>query len=153
MPRNNLTEEQKQFVRDNAIRGGNWLAEALNVHKMEVYHLATREGFSVKKGGKYDPTERNIRRMKRGYSKWPMYYRKYKKYLIMRDGLRCHYCDILVTYDEVQIDHVIPQSRGGSDAPHNLVLSCPRCNHIKGTLCYSCPEFRDKLCTEVIHRG
>ena len=145
MPRNALSEEQKQFVRDNAVKGGNWLAEALNVNRSEIYHLATKEGFSVKKGGKYDPREKGIRRMKRGYSLWPMNYRKYKKYLVMRDGLRCHYCDTYVTYDEVQIDHVVARARGGSDAPHNLVISCPRCNHMKSTLCHLCPEFREAI--------
>jgi hypothetical protein len=145
MPRNALTDEQKAFVRENALKGGNWLAEALNVNRADIYQYATIEGFSVKKGGKYDPKEKSIRRMKRGYSMWPMHYRKYKKYLVMRDGLRCHYCDTLVTYDEVQIDHVLARARGGSDAPHNLVLACPRCNHAKSTLCYSCPEFRDAI--------
>jgi 5-methylcytosine-specific restriction endonuclease McrA len=145
MPRNALTDEQKAFVRKNALKGGNWLAEALNVNRADIYQYATTEGFSVKKGGKYDPKEKSIRRMKRGYSMWPMHYRKYKKYLVMRDGLRCHYCDTLVTYDEVQIDHVLARARGGSDAPHNLVLACPQCNHVKGTLCYTCPEFREAI--------
>ena len=145
MPRNALTDEQKAFVRDNAIKGGNWLAQALNVNRSQIYQYATDEGFSVKKGGKHKAEEKRIMRMKRGYSLWPMHYRKYKKYLVLRDGLRCHYCDTLVTYDEVQIDHVVPRVRGGSDAPHNLVLSCPRCNHVKSTLCHSCPEFREAI--------
>ncbi len=145
MPRNALSEEQKQFVRDYAIMGGNWLAEALNVNRAQIYQFATEEGFSVLKGGKHTPEDKRIKRMTRGYSMWPMHYRKYKKYLVMRDGLRCHYCDTLVTYDEVQIDHVLAKARGGSDAPHNLVLACPRCNHMKGTLCYTCPEFREAI--------
>ena len=145
MPRNALSEEQKQFVRDYAIMGGNWLAEALNVNRAQIYQFATEQGFSVLKGGKHTPEDKRIRKMTRGYSMWPMHYRKYKKYLVMRDGLRCHYCDTLVTYDEVQIDHVVARARGGSDAPHNLVLSCPRCNNMKGTLCYTCPEFREAI--------
>ena len=145
MPRNALTDEQKAFVRDNALRGGNWLAEALNVNRADIYQYATTEGFSVKKGGKYDPKEKSIRQMTRGYSAWPKGYKKYKKYLVMRDGLRCHYCETLVTYDEVQIDHVLARARGGSDAPHNLVLACPRCNNVKSTLCYTCPEFREAI--------
>ena len=149
MPRNALTDEQKTFVRENADKGGKWLAEALGfVDKNQIYQYATDEGFSVKKGGKQDPRDRAISRMARAYSLWPMNYRKYKKYLVMRDGLRCHYCDTLVTYDEVQIDHVLAKARGGSDAPHNLVLACPRCNHKKSTLCYSCPEFREAIKSE-----
>jgi hypothetical protein len=144
MPRQ-LTCEQKAYVKANATLGGVALADILKVDKAFIYQYATDEGFSVKKGGKDDPKDRRIKQMTRGYSLWPMNYRKYKKYLVMRDGLRCHYCDTLVTYDEVQIDHVLARARGGSDAPHNLVLACPRCNHKKATLCYSCPEFREAI--------
>ncbi len=30
------------------------------------------------------------------------------------------------------IEHVLPQSHGGTDAPENLALACARCNHEKG---------------------
>ena len=30
------------------------------------------------------------------------------------------------------IDHIIPQSKGGTDAPENLQLAHARCNKIKG---------------------
>jgi hypothetical protein len=145
MPRNALTDEQKAFVRDNAMKGGTWLAQALNVDRSQIYQYATDEGFSVKKGGKCNLEEKRIKLMKRGYSSWPKQHKRYKKYLVMRDGLRCHYCDTYVTYDEVQIDHVVAKARGGTDAPHNLVLACPRCNRVKSTLCQSCPEFREAI--------
>ena len=142
MPRNGLDNEQKDFIRANANKGGNWLAEALSVDRGQIYQYATDEGFSVKKGGKQGTNGRSINCMLKGCSKWPKQYHRYKKYLVMRDGLRCHYCDVLVTYDEVQIDHVLAKARGGTDAPHNLVLACARCNGLKSTLCYQCPEFR-----------
>ena len=145
MPRNNLTDEQKKYVQDNAILGGKALSEALGVNVGQIYQYATDEGFSVKKGGKYDPREKGIRKMKRGYSLWPKHYRHYKKVLVERDGLRCHYCDYLMSYQEAQIDHILAQSRGGSDAPSNLVLACSRCNHLKSSLCYSCPDFRNAI--------
>ena len=145
MPRNNLTEEQKAYVRENAALGGNALAAALNVDRGQIYQLATDEGFSVKKGGKYDPKEKSIRKMTRGYSMWPKHYRLYKKMLVERDGLRCHYCDYLMSYSEAEVDHVLARARGGNDAPSNLVLACGRCNRLKSTLCYACPEFRDAI--------
>ena len=43
---------------------------------------------------------------------------------------RCYYCDILV-HDEYHVDHVIPLSKGGSNGPDNLVISCPPCNRSK----------------------
>ena len=43
---------------------------------------------------------------------------------------RCYYCDVLV-YDDYHVDHVIPISKGGSNGPENLVISCPPCNRSK----------------------
>lgn len=146
MPRNNLTEAEKDFIRKHAELGGNALAEALGVPRGAIYQLATDEKFSVKKGGKrIEPHEKAISRMVKGYSSWPKNYRRYKKELVERDGLRCHYCDVLMTYKEAQVDHILAKARGGSDAPSNLVLACYRCNNLKSTLCYSCPEFRNAI--------
>lgn len=145
MPRNRLTAREKQFIRENATMGGNWLAATLMIDRAYIYQYATDEGFSVKKGGKTNPLDRRIKRMSSGLCKWPKNYRKYKKELVLRDGLRCHYCDILMTFNEAQVDHILAKARGGTDAPHNLVLACSRCNNLKSTLCYSCPEFRNAI--------
>lgn len=145
MPRNALTCEQKAYVKENATLGGNALAETLGVNRAAVYQYATDEGFSVKKGGRKDSTHKRIDRMKKAYSNWPRNYRYYKKMLVERDGLYCHYCDRLMTYNEAQVDHVVAKARGGSDSPTNLVLACARCNNLKGTTCYSCPEFRSAI--------
>lgn len=40
---------------------------------------------------------------------------------------RCYYCGEKVSND-FHIDHVIPLSRGGTDSPDNLVITCPTCN-------------------------
>lgn len=145
MPRNSLNESQKEFIKDNASLGGNALAEILGIDRANIYQFATDHGFSVKRGGKTSKTDRRIRRMIRGCSSWPKNYRRYKKMLVIRDGLRCHYCDYLMNYEEAQVDHIIAKARGGTDAPHNLVLACQRCNSFKSTLCYNCPEFRDAI--------
>ena len=149
MPRNNLTDEQKDFIRKHAELGGNTLAQLLEVDRGQIYQLATDEKFSVKKGGKVTARDAAISQYKRGYSFWPKNYRRYKKELVERDGLRCHYCEILMTYNEAQVDHVLAKARGGTDAPNNLVLACYRCNSIKSTLCYTCPEFRNAICKEI----
>ena len=146
MPRNNLTCEQKVFIRENAKLGGNALAQVLGVPRGAIYQYATDNKFSVKKGGaKPQDHEKAIAKYKRGYSFWPKNYRHYKKELVERDGLRCHYCEELMAYKDAQVDHVLAKARGGTDAPTNLVLACARCNHIKSTLCYSCPEFRNAI--------
>lgn len=40
---------------------------------------------------------------------------------------KCWHCGKSVG-DDYHIDHLIPLSRGGSNAPENLVISCPKCN-------------------------
>lgn len=46
-----------------------------------------------------------------------------------RDGYRCVYCR---GEGELQLDHVIPHSRGGEDTYENLVTACRNCNLLKG---------------------
>jgi hypothetical protein len=49
--------------------------------------------------------------------------------VIRRDAGRCRYCG--KTPKTIHLDHVIPWSRGGSDAVENLVSSCQSCNSRK----------------------
>lgn len=57
-------------------------------------------------------------------------YRQHREYVLQRDGMACVYCG--TTEAALQLDHVIPKSRGGSDDPSNLVAACKRCNTSKG---------------------
>jgi 5-methylcytosine-specific restriction endonuclease McrA len=140
MPRkSNFTEEQIAFILKNADKGGTWLSEQLNVDRAWIYQWGTDNKISVKK------RDYPLKEMKIKANKWPRRYNRYKQLLVMRDGLRCHYCDYLMTYTEAQVDHIKAKARGGSDAPINLVLACARCNGLKSTLCYTCPEFRDVI--------
>jgi 5-methylcytosine-specific restriction endonuclease McrA len=41
---------------------------------------------------------------------------------------KCFWCGVKVG-DTYHVDHVTPISRGGSNDPSNLVISCPPCNH------------------------
>ena len=53
-----------------------------------------------------------------------------REYLLEQWGRRCAYC----TGDGVplEIDHITPRSRGGSDRVTNLTLACHPCNQAKG---------------------
>ena len=59
-------------------------------------------------------------------------------------GGRCAYCHASVAFDEMTIDHVIPQSdfetEQEADVTENLCLCCKICNVYKGSL--SLREFR-----------
>ena len=50
----------------------------------------------------------------------------------IRDNNVCQYTGKVLMGDEVTIDHVIPQSRGGTDSWENLALTCKEVNSKKG---------------------
>ena len=62
----------------------------------------------------------------------PIPYRKQKHVLFGRQEGRCAGCKIEFLFKIMEVDHVVPRSRGGTDHPENLQLLCPNCNRIKG---------------------
>lgn len=54
-----------------------------------------------------------------------------RRNLWKRDQCMCQYCGKKPRKDEITIDHVIPQSRGGRSIWENVVLACFRCNSKK----------------------
>jgi 5-methylcytosine-specific restriction endonuclease McrA len=57
-----------------------------------------------------------------------------RRMVIERDGLRCVYCDEDLTDQEIHLDHVIPESKGGPTTYDNLQVTCRKCNTSKGIL-------------------
>ncbi len=49
-----------------------------------------------------------------------------------RDASTCQYCGRRLPRSELNLDHVIPRSRGGSTTWENVVCSCVACNLRKG---------------------
>lgn len=47
---------------------------------------------------------------------------------------RCAYCGIEITEKEMQVDHITPQSTGGTNEFENLNPACKICNHYKRDL-------------------
>lgn len=63
-----------------------------------------------------------------------------RRSLAKRDGRRCVYCGFKAKrIGQLTIDHVVPTSRGGSNALSNLRLACPKCNHDKGAALLDSP--------------
>lgn len=60
------------------------------------------------------------------HREWP----RIRKEVLARDGAICHYCG--VTRRWMQVDHVVPRTKGGTDDLANLVVACRRCNSSKG---------------------
>lgn len=52
--------------------------------------------------------------------------------IFLRDRNTCQYCGGTLPRKELNIDHVIPRSRGGTSTWENVVCSCLECNRKKG---------------------
>jgi len=50
--------------------------------------------------------------------------------ILQRDGKKCSYCGQVD--GPMEIDHILPVSRGGRDHPRNLTVACRPCNRSKG---------------------
>ncbi len=68
-----------------------------------------------------------------GYDRIPRRYVRFSRFNIYaRDGNRCQYCGRQFQRAELNLDHVVPRSRGGTSVWENVVCSCHRCNRLKG---------------------
>jgi 5-methylcytosine-specific restriction endonuclease McrA len=54
-----------------------------------------------------------------------------KEYLLEKWGRRCTYCG--ATGVPLQVEHIVPRRRGGTNRVSNLTLACAPCNQAKGT--------------------
>ncbi|MCG8606000.1 HNH endonuclease [bacterium] len=55
-----------------------------------------------------------------------------KKHIYLRDSYTCQYCNTIGKPNDLTLDHILPQSRGGRSVWENLVTSCKKCNTKKG---------------------
>ncbi len=51
--------------------------------------------------------------------------------VLLRDENTCQYCGKTPSKKELNLDHVVPKSKGGKNTWKNLVTSCKRCNSRK----------------------
>lgn len=54
-----------------------------------------------------------------------------REYLLEKWGRRCAYCGAEGV--PLQVEHIVPRARGGSDRESNLTLACGPCNQAKGS--------------------
>ena len=62
----------------------------------------------------------------------PVNYRENKHLLFGQQEGLCNGCKMMFPFRNFTVDHVVPQSRGGTDHLDNLQLLCGACNSLKG---------------------
>ena len=62
----------------------------------------------------------------------PLPYRKRAHELFGKQEGRCNGCQVDFPFRMFEVDHIVPQSRGGTDHLDNLQMLCSHCNRIKG---------------------
>ena len=75
------------------------------------------------------PSVLKLRRHVRGSRHGP---RLSRRHIFYRDDYRCQYCRKQLPARELNLDHVIPRSRGGRTTWDNVVTCCRSCNISKG---------------------
>ena len=67
------------------------------------------------------------------YDRVPKRHVRFSRFNIYaRDRNTCQYCGARFSRSELNIDHVVPRSRGGLSTWENVVCSCHACNRRKG---------------------
>lgn len=69
------------------------------------------------------------RRVSRGARRRRVWTDDERRLILERDGWACVWCG---STDELQIDHVVPFSRGGACSVDNVAVLCGPCNRRKG---------------------
>jgi hypothetical protein len=54
-----------------------------------------------------------------------------KENMVERDGYRCVYCGASLTIKQLEIEHVVPSSKGGKTTWDNVASACHDCNQKK----------------------
>ena len=57
-----------------------------------------------------------------------------KRVLFNRDGWQCQYCGKRLNWNSIEVEHVVPRSRGGKTTWANCVAACKPCNSRKDSM-------------------
>jgi len=65
-----------------------------------------------------------------GYQQGTLYQYEVREYVLEKFGRKCAYCDAKNV--PLEVEHIHPRSKGGSNRASNLTLACVACNQAKG---------------------
>ena len=124
---------------DNRRRPEGWLAPSLQ-HRVDsvvswarrLTRLAPVSGFFVE-SVKFDMQKMmNPEISGKEYQQGELTGYEVREYLLEKWGRRCAYCG--KQNIPLQIEHIVPKARGGTNRVSNLTLACEKCNREKGSM-------------------
>ncbi|MDR2455408.1 MAG: RRXRR domain-containing protein [Deltaproteobacteria bacterium] len=132
----NLWYREERF--NNRKRPEGWLAPSIR-HRVEGVEALVKKlmrlapiASIVLEDNKFDPQAiMNPEISGVEYQQGDLYRREAMEYLLEKWGRKCVYCE--TENEPLQMDHVVPKSKGGSDRVSNLVPACKKCNQKKGS--------------------
>jgi len=135
--RNRKTRYRKaRFL--NRTRPKGWLAPSLNSRVDNIYHWADKLiGFTPIEAIVVETVRFDMQQMVNPeiggveYQQGELLGYEVREYLLEKWRRKCAYCDAEGL--PLEVEHIIPRSRGGSNRVSNLTLACKRCNQVKGS--------------------
>ena len=135
--RNKLWYRKPRFLNRTASKRKGWLAPSIN-HKLDT-HIRLIERIkhilpiseTILEVATFDSQKMQNPEIEGiEYQQGELQGYEVREYLLEKWGRKCAYCG--KSNIPLEIEHIIPKSRGGSDRVPNLTLSCKKCNLKKG---------------------
>ena len=110
--------------------GRRWIGIDISPKAIELVNMRLQQAMGSLFHSGYVTTRTDIPR--RTDIEAPIPYRQNKHVLFGQQEGLCNGCKIMFPFRNFTVDHVVPQSRGGTDHLDNLQLLCGACNSLKG---------------------
>ena len=110
--------------------GRRWIGIDISPKAIELVNMRLQQAMGSLFHSGYVTTRTDVPR--RTDIEAPIPYRQNKHVLFGQQEGLCNGCKIMFPFRNFTVDHVVPQSRGGTDHLDNLQLLCGACNSLKG---------------------
>jgi 5-methylcytosine-specific restriction endonuclease McrA len=135
--RNKLWYRKSRFLNRVSVKKKDWLAPSI-LHKLETHiRLIEKINFilpisrTIIEQATFDTHKMHHPEITGiEYQQGELQGYEVREYLLTKWGRKCAYCD--KSGVPLEIEHIIPKSRGGTNRVANLTLSCRKCNQKKG---------------------
>jgi len=122
---------------DNRTRSKGWLPPSLHSRVDNIYHwtkklinCASISSIAIETARFDTQKMENPEVSGVEYQQGTLFGYEVREYLLEKWGRKCAYCH--AEKIRLEIDHIIPKSRGGSSRVSNLLITCRACNEKKG---------------------